>query len=137
MVAKICAVHGLYVGKECPACKGARDTSNATRRRDRATRADRIRSGKRWKIARTWVLERDGNRCTYGNYQEDDTRGLTRGGCRATRGLDVHHRIPIEDGGDPFDEDNLRTLCDGHHAVTEAAYRKEHRGQDEEAVTEF
>lgn len=136
MVAKICALHGLYQGKQCPACKAARQTADATRRRDRATAADRIRSGKRWKRAAAWVLERDGHRCTYGNYPEDDTRGLTSAGCLARHGLDVHHRIPIENGGDPFDETNLRTLCDDHHAVVEAAYRKE-RDAEEEAVTEF
>lgn len=136
MVAKICANHGLYTGKECPTCKATRLTSDAMRRRDRATRADRLRSGKRWQAIRAWVLERDGNRCTFGLYDEDEQRGTPAGGCRRRHGLDVHHRIPIEDGGDPFDEANLRTLCDDHHAVIEAALRKE-RDDAQEAVTEF
>lgn len=136
MVAKICALHGLYNGAECPACQASRATSDATRRRDRATRADKIRSTRRWKLTVERILNRDGHRCTYGNYDEDDVRGLTTGGCRARKKLGVHHRVPIEDDGDPFDEENLRTLCADHHAVVEAAYRKGKR-DGEEAVVEF
>lgn len=29
---------------------------------------------------------------------------------------DVDHRIPIEDGGAPWDEDNLQALCHAHHS---------------------
>lgn len=135
MVANVCAIHGLYNGRHgCPACKASRATSAKTRPR---TRSQRIRSGKRWQTVRARVLNRDGHRCTFGLYDdEDDARGVPAGGCRARLQLDVHHRVPIEDGGDPFDEANLRTLCDDHHAVAEAAYRKE-RDAEEEAVAEF
>lgn len=138
MVARVCGIHGLYAGRACPACKTSRATSAATRRWQRASAADRIRSSARWKRVAARILVRDGHRCTFGLYDEDDARGVPAGGCRARLGVDVHHRVPIEDGGDPFDDANLRSLCERHHASVEQAYRaakEDDRGEAE--VVEF
>lgn len=122
MVARVCALHGLHAGPTCPQCKAGLEQRSTARKRRSA--AHRIRSSARWKKTVARVLERDGYRCTYGLYEGDDSRGLPLGGCRARRRLDVHHRTPIEDGGDAFDEENLRTLCNRHHAIVEAVYRQ-------------
>ncbi len=37
-------------------------------------------------------------------------------GCREAA-TDVDHITPIEDDGDPWDEDNLQPLCHRHHSV--------------------
>lgn len=124
----VCGRHGLHAGRRCPKCKLER----ASRPKPR-TAARRIRSTARWKATAARILERDGHRCTFGLYDEDDDRGVPAGGCRARQGLDVHHRTPIEDGGDPYDEANLRTLCDHHHAATEVAYRRRKETDDGEA----
>jgi hypothetical protein len=47
------------------------------------------------------VMARDGHKCTVP-------------GCRSARNLEVHHIVHQEDGGD-HREENLTTLCGGHH----------------------
>jgi len=37
-----------------------------------------------------------------------------------TPATEVDHVLPIEDGGDPWDENNLRPLCRYHHAAKTA-----------------
>lgn len=129
MPGRVCALHGLYrAAGGCPKCTASRSTSKPT------TRANRIRSSARWQRVRARILDRDGHRCTYGLYDEDDLRGIPRGGCRARHGLDVHHRTPIEDGGDPYDDANLRSLCSRHHSVVERNYRQSKEATDGEAV---
>jgi hypothetical protein len=48
-----------------------------------------------------------------------DANCCTVPGCRSRRYLDVHHIIHREDGGDDADE-NLLTLCRGHHRLHHA-----------------
>lgn len=42
---------------------------------------------------------------------------------------DVDHIIPIEDGGDPWDEANLRPLCHPHHSRKTATVDRARRGR--------
>lgn len=118
-VQKICARHGRYVGRRCPACKG-----EEARRPQRSTIATKVRNSKRWKVVQAQALDRDGRRCTYGLEPGDrGTRHYPGGRCPVVVGLQGHHRVPIEDGGAPFDLDNVRTACATHHARLDADYR--------------
>jgi 5-methylcytosine-specific restriction endonuclease McrA len=131
MTARMCARHGLYAGHRCPFCENEAAERAAARPR---TVAQRVRSTQRWKRTRERILNRDGHRCTFGLYLEDDAQGVPGGWCKAKKKIDVHHRVPIEDDGDPYDDDNLRTLCKRHHEIDERAYRqrKEERDEDNE-----
>lgn len=53
-----------------------------------------------WGVVREDVLRRDGFRCSI---------------CHGRRALQVDHIIPLQMGADPFDKDNLRTLCKECH----------------------
>jgi 5-methylcytosine-specific restriction endonuclease McrA len=57
----------------------------------------------RWKRRRAAVRARDKNRCVR---------------CAETRGLSVHHRVPVWAGGTDAME-NLQTLCSHCHALVE------------------
>lgn len=72
-----------------------------------------------WAAARQAALDRDGSRCTLAR--------LFGGECHDV--LDVHHLIPVADGGDPFDVDNLVTACHSHHPRLEAMRRYVMRGR--------
>ena len=61
----------------------------------------------RWAAARLAALQRDGNRCTVGR--------LLGGLCHDR--LDVHHIIPADLCADPYDVDNLLTVCCRHHPM--------------------
>ena len=78
-----------------------RATSTATQTRDTAT----------WKKVRAIARARD-QACTQRH----------QGNCNGQ--LEVHHRIPIGQGGQPFDLANLVTLCRHHHKQAEAAFLK-------------
>lgn len=67
-----------------------------------------------WRDARAAALYRDGGRCTVAR--------LLGGPC--TDDLHVHHVVAIEDGGAPFDVDNLGTACSSHHPMWEALRRQ-------------
>lgn len=67
-----------------------------------------------WARARTLALSRDGDRCTVSR--------LFGGGCHPV--LHVHHVIPVEEGGDPFDVENLLTACASHHPMLEGLRRQ-------------
>lgn len=60
----------------------------------------RVYKSKRWKRVRWQVLHRDGFRCT---------------ACGKAGRLEVDHIRRIEDGGDWYDLDNLKTVCRGCH----------------------
>ena len=70
----------------------------------------------RWRALRDAVRRRDGQTCMRcGARRVASSRG---GGLRrGAKGepLDVHHRIPVRDGGDFWGMDNLITLCRGCH----------------------
>ena len=50
-----------------------------------------------WKLARQARLDLDAHACTWCGHSGDR--------------LEVHHRVPLAEGGAPFDIDNLQTLC--------------------------
>jgi hypothetical protein len=82
----------------------------------------------RWRVTRSRALARDGKRCTVSR--------LLGGSC--TPGpLHAHHIHAIEDGGDPFDLDNVGTTCAAHHPMWESLRRllvRKMLGQDEQPI---
>ena len=69
----------------------------------------------RWRTIREFVLARDGFACNR---------------CNRRSGLEVDHRLPISQGGHPWDPANLQVLCRGHHITKtkeerEIRYRKD------------
>ena len=56
--------------------------------------------GRRWALLRLKVFERDGWRCV---------------SCGRAGRLECDHVKPLADGGDPWDMDNLQSLCRGCH----------------------
>jgi 5-methylcytosine-specific restriction enzyme A len=92
-----CSSCGVLVGGarsgRCDACEAA------LRRRDERRRAQhprrKVYGDRRWRVARTAVLRRDGA-CVE---------------CGATKNLSVDHVVPVAEGGASFDIANLRTLC--------------------------
>src|SRR5262245_20376084 len=68
----------------------------------------------RWRKLRKRVLVRDGNTCTYSR--------LFGGECSGA--LDVHHIVPVSDGGPEIPEmQGCVTLCDSHHPTLEKLRR--------------
>lgn len=74
-------------------------------RNDRRVESRRVYNSARWQRLRTRLL-REHPWCP--------VEGCTN----PTR--EVDHVLPIEDGGDPWDENNLRPLCRYHHAAKTA-----------------
>lgn len=66
-----------------------------------------------WELARAAALARDGHRCTVARF--------LGGACSPI--LDVHHLVPISEGGAECDLDNLITACKVHHPTVEALRR--------------
>ena len=56
-------------------------------------------SRRRWSKVRLVVLDRDGWKCS----------------CGKSARLEVHHRVPIEHGGDFYELSNLQSLCKSCH----------------------
>jgi 5-methylcytosine-specific restriction endonuclease McrA len=93
----------------CADCARTYERDRSRRRRLEQPQT-RIRDRAQWKDARTAARARDGG-CVYRN----------GGGCDGA--LAVHHRIPIEQGGAPYDLRNLETACRAHHERAEARIR--------------
>ena len=55
---------------------------------------------KRWQLLRLRVFERDNWRCR---------------ACGKAGRLECDHIVPLHKGGDPYDRENLQTLCVGCH----------------------
>jgi 5-methylcytosine-specific restriction endonuclease McrA len=79
----------------------------------------------RWRSVRERVLARDGARCTVSR--------LLGGDC-SPGPLHVHHIVPVEDGGAPYDEDNLGTACARHHPTWESLRRRLARARARETI---
>ena len=77
-----------------------------------------IKNDPRWHAARAACLERDGHACVRCYATADQ---LTPRNPFAT-GLQVDHIIRISDGGEPFELDNLQTLCEDCHEEKEKEY---------------
>jgi 5-methylcytosine-specific restriction enzyme A len=87
----------------CVRCGALTEGSSYCSRHSKRTVNGKRYSGRKWERIRQRVLRRDGFACTQ---------------CQATIGLEIHHRIPLIEGG--TDQlDNLQTLCGYcHRAVT-------------------
>lgn len=72
-----------------------------------------IYSTPEWRRFRAAVIARDAERCTVGR--------LLGGPCHPT--LDVHHVVPVSEGGPPLDEGNVVTVCHRHHPQLEGLRR--------------
>lgn len=107
MTVKVCTC-GRF--KPCPEHGDA-----ARQRAQRETRYGRILTSSNWQKARKAVRARDGDRC---QLDEDGT-------CYGR--LEVHHLVPVREGGEPFDLDNLAVVCRGHHQQIEAKHRAARR----------
>ena len=68
--------------------------------------------GGRWVRVRRRVLDRDGWRCQ---------------ACGKAGRLEVDHILPLVDGGQPYDLDNLQTLCRSCHVRKTAAENRARR----------
>lgn len=75
---------------------------------------ENVYSTLRWRITRRRALERDGHRCTV-------SRLL--GGVCSDGPLHAHHIVPVGEGGQAFDLDNVGTTCAAHHPQWEALRR--------------
>ena len=70
-----------------------------------------------------WViLERDKHICQLCGYSQ---RSRAHRASQGYQGLEVDHIVPISDGGDVFDQDNCRTLCEDCHRKVTANWRRE------------
>lgn len=69
----------------------------------------------RWQLVRLRAISRDGGSCTV-------SRFLGAGDC-SPGAPHVHHVVPLEDGGDPYDLANLATTCPAHHGMWEPLRR--------------
>ena len=58
-------------------------------------------SRRRWSKVRLQVLDRDGWKCS----------------CGKSARLEVHHRVPLEHGGDFYELSNLESLCKSCHIL--------------------
>ena len=67
---------------------------------------------RRWAAARKAALDRDGWRCRR---------------CQRPGVLEVHHVQPLEEAGEPYDLENLETLCRRCHLAHHAALRRRAR----------
>jgi len=72
-------------------------------------------SSAEWRALREIAIARDAGRCTVSR--------LLGGRC-SSGSPHVHHIEALEDGGAPFDLDNLATVCASHHPSWEALRRK-------------
>lgn len=102
----------MTLSRLCPRCgvvldqaevpRGPCDDCRRTHERERSrarraeSRAVRARNSRAWQLVREAAKQRDGYRCVC---------------CGSTERLEVHHRIPIEQGGSELALDNLATLC--------------------------
>jgi 5-methylcytosine-specific restriction endonuclease McrA len=89
------------VRNRCPECGRAKD-----RELSRQKRARRTRNSARWQKVRALARQRDGDACVH---------------CGATTELEVHHVVPLANGGSEFELSNLETTCSRCH-------RERHRG---------
>jgi 5-methylcytosine-specific restriction protein A len=76
---------------------------------------------KEWERTRRRVLKRDGYRC----------RVLLDNGARCPVhdrtgvGLQAHHLVALEEGGEPYDLTNLVTACIDHHVELDSERRRQ------------
>lgn len=105
----------------CPECARVHEARTKARRKvtepvNRSEAGKRVRSEHgavvrtaKWRRIAKQVRMRDGNACTR---------------CGATERLSVHHSEPARFAENPYDADNLVTLCLTCHGITEAHERR-------------
>ena len=69
-------------------------------------------SGRRWRAVKRQAHERDGWRCR-------------APGCAKAGALEAHHIVAIEDGGEPYDLDNILSYCRGCHIAHHRRQRQQ------------
>lgn len=90
-------------GTTCPNCHKPKAP-----RRPQAKLNQQVYRSAAWRQARAIALERDNHQCQH---------------CGTDTGLVVHHDIEVAPGMDPYDVDNLETLCRPCH-------RREHNRRE-------
>ena len=99
-------------GERCPRCEKVSQKSYNKFQRDKET-YDNVYGTERWRSLRELALKRDKGLCVIclkANVIE-----------RATI---VDHKLEINDGGEPFDIENLQSLCSACHNKKSAEERK-------------
>lgn len=85
--------------------------------------ANQIHSSSRWR--KTSRLYRQSHpiceQCLKASKEGDQSRGKRAGMIQLATSVD--HIVPLFAGGDPYDWDNLQSLCDYHHALKSQAER--------------
>ena len=89
----------------CPICDRARDAE-----RNANDPIRRLLHSPEWRRVRELVRQRHGDACA-----------MADGACVGR--LEVHHLVPVRDGGEPFDPDNCAVVCRHHHEVIERGAR--------------
>jgi hypothetical protein len=97
------------VKDRCPPC--ARESERVRNRaRVRSSTYTQVLNTSAWRRVRARAVRRD--------------EGCVHAGADCSGRIEVHHLVPVTAGGEPFELDNLITLCQHHHAQHEAAIRR-------------
>lgn len=87
--------------------------------------ANEIHSSNRWR--RTSLLYREANpiceACLRASKEGDQSREKRAGMINLATSVD--HIVPLFAGGEPYDWDNLQSLCDYHHSLKSQAEREQ------------
>ena len=103
----------------CPNLRPCPDHTRPDNRTDR-TQSRTVYNSTQWKNLRRQILELN-----------PDCNGYPEGICH-NGATEVDHVLPVEDGGDPFDETNLQPLCKRCHSrktADDVKRRREARGE--------
>lgn len=88
--------------------------------------ANEIHSSSRWR--RTSLLYRQSHPICEACLREASKEASERAGERAgmlNLATSTDHIVPLFDGGDPYDWDNLQSLCDYHHSLKSQREREQ------------
>ena len=102
---KICAVRGCgrkTATRYCPEHDADHRARENAYKNSRPLRE--IYDSPRWRKVRQVALHRDGHQCVV---------------CGTSNRLSVHHIVPALTCADPFDVDNLTTVCRVHHGAVD------------------
>ena len=113
---KLCGVHGVFLGRQCPGCK-----KNNNKVYDKIYRDEEL---KKFYQSSLWQKIRHNHLVQNPICAE----------CGAV-GEIVDHIIEIRDGGDKYSTANLQTLCRKHHGI-KTALQKTKRGGGHKSLQE-
>lgn len=94
-------------GPRCSSCDVPRVRNRKVRDRDSLER--KVYHSKEWKLVRALALLRDDHECVR---------------CGSEKDLVIHHHEEVGSGVDPYDLDNLETLCRRCHGKEHAARKR-------------